>query len=363
MGGVPLTAIPMQRTMYVSTHPRIPEYAMARNIPSAAALVLLGACAGDSSTGPAEGNLSAASASAASVEVVMNNLDSPRGLAWGPEGGLYVAEAGNTSVTGPCAPVTRGANCYSGTGAVSRLWKGRQERIASGLPSAYNEASTDIVGPQDISLIGRGNTRVTIGWGGSPASRAGVGGFGEGFGTLISVQPSGGWRVVADVTAFENTNPAGGPIDSNPYGVLAEPGITYVTDAGGNSLLSVAANGTVSLVAVFPAVVVPAGPFNPPFAQSEAVPTEVTRGPDGALYVSTLTGVPFLPGAASIYRVVPGQAPVVVQSGFKTIIDKDFGPDGSLHVLQHATGPFFSGNVVLIRIAPDGPARRSRSPG
>jgi hypothetical protein len=87
---------------------------------------------------------------------------------------------------------------------------------------------------------------------------------------------------------------------------------------------------------------------------TDAVPTCVVRGPDGAYYVGELTGVPFAVGAANIYRVVPGQASEVVHPGFKTIIDMDFGPDGSLYVLQHATGAFFSGPGILIRVSPDG---------
>jgi hypothetical protein len=83
--------------------------------------------------------------------------------------------------------------------------------------------------------------------------------------------------------------------DANPYGVLAEPGRQFVVDPGGNTVLEVGANGTVSLVAVLSPIAVPPGPFNPPFASSEAVPTQVRRGPDGALYVSTLTGAPLLP--------------------------------------------------------------------
>ena len=78
-------------------------------------------------------------------------------------------------------------------------------------------------------------------------------------------------------------------------------------------------------------------------------------GPDGALYVSTLTGVPFLAGAAVIYRVVPGEAPTVYAGGFKTITDFDFGADGSLYVVQYASSPvFFGGPGLLIRVAPDG---------
>jgi len=289
------------------------------------------------------------------ITVVMRGLNSPRGLGFGPEGGLYVAEAGTTELNGACGQFFEGAvlstKCYSGTGSVSRLWHGGQERVATGLPSTYVTSSNFASGPQDISFAGRGHAMVAIGWGGPPELRTTMGGGAVDGGKLIQLQPSGGWRVVADITAFEGANnPAGGVIDSNPYGVLAEPGRTFVVDAGGNSLLEVAANGRISLVATFPAT-----PAPPPFNQSDAVPTRVRRGPDGALYVSTLSGAPFAIGAAAIYRVREGQPPVVYAGGFKTITDFAFAPDGGLYVLQFATAPvFFGGPGALIRVAPGG---------
>lgn len=292
---------------------------------------------------------------ASTPTVVMSGLNSPRGLSWGPEGGLYVAEAGTSEITGPCIPFLEGATlntkCYSGTGSVSRLWKGSQTRVATGLASTFIIQSGFASGPQDISFSGRGNAIVAVGWGGDPALRPSLGEAANTAGTLIQLQPSGTWRVVADVSAFEAAaNPAGGVVDSNPYGVLAESGRTFVTDAGGNSLLEVAANGSVSLVAIFPAI-----PAPPPFNQSEAVPTRVKRGPDGALYVSTLTGAPFIAGSAVIYRVVPGQSPTVYLGGFKTITDFAFAADGSVYVLQFATAPvFFGGPGALIHVATDG---------
>src|SRR5690606_21649998 len=105
---------------------------------------------------------------------------------------------------------------------------------------------------------------------------------------LLRFTPGGQVQAIADVAGFESAfNPAGGPVDANPYGLLAEPGQVLVSDAGGNAILRVAANGELSLVAAFDRIPVPAGPFNPPFADSDPVPTEVARGPDGALYVST----------------------------------------------------------------------------
>jgi len=319
-------------------------------------LVLLPACTDTPTVPPSQAERSNENATAlTSITVVMSNLNSPRGLAFGPEGGLYVAESGTREVTGPCAPVQRGLNCYSGTGAITRFWRGTQERIASGLPSVYLAALDDITGPHHLSFQGRGGMYVAVGWGGEPAARAGLGSAGRGLGSLLKVEPTGQWRDVADVAAHEQGhNPDGRLIDSNPYGVLAEPGRRFVTDAGGNTLLEVHANGTVSLVAVFAPITVPPGPFNPPFPDMEAVPTQVRRGPDGALYVSSLTGAPFLPGAAAIYRVPPGEPPVLYAGGFTQITDFDWDATGHLYVLQYASGPFLSGPGALIRVAPNG---------
>jgi hypothetical protein len=219
--------------------------------------------------------------------------------------------------------------------------------VATGLPS-YVDPTGEAAGPHDVSLHGRGGAYVTIGFGADPAARAGFGPVGELFGTLIHVAASGRWKVIADVSAHEAAeNPAGGALDSNPYGVLAEPGARVVADAGANALLRVGANGNISTLAVFP---------SRPTRSTDSVPTAVVVGPDGAYYVSELTGVPFTAGAARVYRVEPdGGTPEIFLEGFKTIIDLDFGPDGSLYVLQHATGPvFFPGPGELIRVAPDG---------
>lgn len=218
----------------------------------------------------------------------------------------------------------------------------------TGLPSHALPSGEAAAGPNDISLLGRGGAYVTIGLGHDPAIlRPALGTAGPLFGTLLHVAASGTWNVVADISAYERAaNPAGGPIDSNPFGLLALPGARLVADAGANALLEVKANGDVSTVATFP---------SRPARSTDAVPTSVAIGPDGAYYVSELTGVPFAAGAARIYRVVPGEAPTVFLEGFKTITDIAFGPDGSLYVVQHATGPvFFAGPGELIRVAPDG---------
>ena len=325
---------------------------------SLGSLVLLGACADANPVGPTSTpSLGRAKTTAAgAVSVVMTGLNTPKQLAFGPEGALYVAETGTGAVSGSCIPAgdADALACYSLTGSITRYWKGEQERIVTGLPS-LGVGGEVVAGPHDIAFQGRGNMYVTIGLGADPALRSALP-EGPTLGTLIVVKPNGKWSIVADIAGFEAANnPDNGVPDSNPYGVLAEGGRQYVTDAGGNSLLEVSPNGQLSLVATFADLPLPPLPL--PFTSSQPVPTEVVRGPDGAFYVSTLTGVPFLPGLARIYRVTADGSSTVYRSGFTAITDFAFGPDGSLYVLQYASDIFLGGSGSVVRVSADGQTR------
>jgi hypothetical protein len=307
-------------------------------------------------------------AGAATWEVVVSALDNPRGLAFGPEGALYIAQAGSGG-DGRCGPGPEGTRCYGDTGAITRydLRTGAITDVVTGLPSlATEDAQMFAIGPNDLSFQGRGNLFFTLGFGGDPTAREDL--FGPEAAKLAQLgraTPNGAWKLIEDLGQFEAAaNPTGDEVDSNPYGILALAGRQVVTDAGANALVQVRAGGTTAL-AVFPNRLVDAPPFLglPPGTQipMDAVPTSVAVGPDGDYYVGQLTGFPFPIGAANVYRVAKdGGTPEVFAGGFTHIVDLAFGPDGSLYVLEIAKNGLlaaFNTNDwagALIRIAPDG---------
>lgn len=296
------------------------------------------------------------------VTVVMSGLDNPRGLAFGPDGGLYVTEAGRggtgtTIVSGSGASVS-----YGTTSAVSRLLGGVQSRVLTGAPSLAPTGGSEATGLQDITFV-NGQAFGIIGLGANPLLRSNFSASETGaqfFGNIVrlSLDGSNGIQSVADVSAREvASNPGGDGLDSNPTGIIALGGGGFaVTDAGANALFGVSAAGTVSTLSFVPPRPNPL-PFGPPVYQS--VPTGIALGPDGAYYFTELTGFPFLPGAANIYRYDPlTSLRTVAYSGFTNLLDLAFSSDGSLYALQLTTnglaaGPN-AGPGVVIRIDTNG---------
>jgi hypothetical protein len=338
----------------------------------AGALTLL-ACTPDSTIVPSTSALApGARVNALSIadgDTVMSKLANPRGLAWGPEGALYVAEAGRggPATPGPCFISFAQTMCYGATGAVSRLRHGKQERVVSDLPSYAQVNSGRAEGPNGISLHGLGGAYVSIGLETDPSAVRAQNETWTQFARLVHIAPSalspgrgggsshGEWEFVADLGQYEITvNPDCGDIDSNPFGVLAEAGGVIVADAGGNALVRRAANGDLSNFAVFSNNTTVAGPGCPPASSRDFVPTSIITGPDGAYYIGHLNGLPILAGSSSVWRMEAGGVPVVYRAGFTWIIAMAFDPSGNLYVLQHSDGPFTNSNGSLIRVSPDG---------
>jgi hypothetical protein len=163
-------------------------------------------------------------------------------------------------------------------------------------------------------------------------------------GNLMRVWPNGKLTKVADIDNFEfNHNPDGGPVDSDPYAVLALGHHTQILlDAGGNDALRVH-NGHVRLLAVFPSN----------SAGKDAVPTSLTRGPDGSILVGELGGDGSPNGASRVWQIWPNrlhQTPHVYRSGFTAVTGVAWHRH-SLYVCEFTTDyPNQSPNGAIVKV-------------
>lgn len=199
--------------------------------------------------------------------------------------------------------------------------------------------------------------------------------------TALHILQPGRAPVVADISGFEKAhNPDGvinygidnpspcvqaafaaqgipasypGILDSHPYAVASLGGGSWaVADAGANDVLKVGPAGNVSLLAVIPAVPVT---ITSQFAAAsglpacvvglvykfESVPTDVERGPDGSLYITSLPGGPEGPqggNPGSLYKLDESHHLTQVATGFNGATNVAVDSHGGLFVAEISTG-------------------------
>lgn len=318
-------------------------------------------------------------ASAASFSVIANGLNNAGGLSFGPDGNLYVTEAG-IGGSGACVPPPSGQGdslCYGTSGAVTKIENGKAERILTGLPSLALPDGSGGTGPRDIQFDAQGKPYVLIGYGANPAFRD-RNLSNTDLGKIIAPDfKTNSWTSVADLANYElANNPDGSDVGSNPLGFVIDGNNLVAVDAGANDLLRVNTDGNnLQALTTFPQDILTNPIFppsdtpsnepaqvpsqnEPPRSQfaSQAVPSSVVKGPDGAYYVSQFTGFPFPEGGAKIYRVGADGKPTVYADGFTQLTDLDFDTEGNLYALQYANQSAWKGNFdgSVIKIATDG---------
>ncbi|HEU4976532.1 MAG TPA: ScyD/ScyE family protein [Baekduia sp.] len=289
----------------------------------------------------------------ASVTPVITGLNAPRGLAFDTHGSLYVAESGRWQGTiGPQGPTGEGV---TQTGAVTR-YAARQRGHGGSAPaftpiwrtaltSLYDsENGPEVLGPEGVAATGRDCLAHPRHHHGHHALRRlhhpglhtgrcsaltimseSRDGFAAGhpgepvpqqLGQLLALDARTG-RVrgsLSDVGgqqyaftgAHPELDPGGQYPDANPYGVLVTRHATYVVDAGANTVSVVSRSGRTRVLA-----------YIPNDAVSDAAPTCVAQGPDGALYVGALNfllnsdlsttppGIGENPGHSDVWRIDP----------------------------------------------------------
>lgn len=234
----------------------------------------------------------------ARLATVASGLTNPRGLAIGPDELLYVAEAG-TFETG---------------GRVSRFQDGRIHPLLTRLPHSVN------AGVEDVSASGvafrRRDLYVAQGEASGDLAQA-----------LVRI-PNGAAapEKIADFAAFEaRLNPDGHEEGSNPFAVIYDEAedAFYVTDSGANALIRVQPDGKMEVVAAW---------------KDNRVPTGLTRGPDGALYVTLFSPFPHDSNGGRVDRIGPDGSAQTVVPDLTTPIGIAFLPDGTMYVLEFSAG-------------------------
>jgi hypothetical protein len=286
------------------------------------------------------------------VTVVASGLNSPRGLAFGPGGALYVAEGGTggtASTKGMCTQVIPPIGPYTGgfTASISKIsGQGTRTAVASGLPSSKTAPPmSNVSGVADVAF-GPGSTLFAL-IAGAGCSHGLQGTSNE----IVRVHGDGSISTVANLSAFLAAHPVKNPdkADFEPdgtwYSFVTAGRDFYAVEPNHQELDKITGDGHISRVIDF-------SRFFPGNTDWRGPTAMTSRG--GSLYIGTLTGFPVKVGAAEVFKVNPrtGQFSVFA-SDLSTVLGLAFGRDGALYVLEMSVkngGPApATGEVVRIK--------------
>lgn len=263
------------------------------------------------------------------VTVFATGLEFPRGLKFGPDGNLYVAEAGaggSMSTDGICDQVIPPVGPYTGdfTARISKITaNGTVSTVADNLPSGVN-ALGDVLGVADVAFIRNHLYALSSGGGCSH-------GFADNPAAILRINKDGSSTQVADLSAFQHTHPVANPEpddfepDGSWYSMLTVGNLIFAVEPNHGEVDRIHTNGKIGRIMDISA------------AFGHIVPTALaTNGID--LFIGNLGTFPITDGSEIIFKVDPRGNYKTVATGFTTILGLAFDSQKQLYVLENTTG-------------------------
>ena len=291
------------------------------------------------------------------MSVFATGFNNPRGLKFGPDGNLYVAEGGlggTDSTVGTCPQVAPPIGPYTGStnnpvlgGRISKVSPtGTVSTLFNALPSSQTSPAVGFMsGVSDVAFIGNQLYALLAGAGcshGVPTVPNGV----------IRVGAGGTWSLVANLSASLAAPPVAHPPvgdfepDGTWYSLIASKGALYAVEPNHGEVDRITPSGSISRLVDVSAHF------------GHVVPTAIVR--HGVFYVGNL-GL-FGPGDGTtanehVYQLNPNGRIRVRASGLEQVLGLAFR-GGKLYALESSTTPGgpTPGTGAIVRVRAGHPA-------